>query len=346
MTDSSDPPRVLVAGHACLDLTPQLDAVPGLRPGDLTSVGALRMSPGGCVANTGGDLAELGIVVSAAADIGDDELSASLIRMLADRGLDVGGFRRTSATTSYSVVIQPRGVDRTFWHHTGANAGFDGSLLELPDIDLLHLGYPPLLPALVADNGAPLHALLQRAVDRGIATSLDLAVVDRPDDASRAHWARVLGSCLPLTDVITPSMDDLISSLGEDAVAAGSHTPLPRHGDRPSAVEAAVALVARGAAIAVVSDGAHGLGMATASADRFARAGHAVAALDSTWHDVRLSIAASPVERTVTTTGTGDAATAGLLAGLLRGLGPVEAARYAADVAAARLSGRPLPREV
>ncbi len=72
--------------------------------------------------------------------------------------LDVRG-----SATSYSVVVQPPGADRVFWHHTGANATYDGAGLDVSGLDLLHLGYPALLPALLTDGGAPLAALLGRA---------------------------------------------------------------------------------------------------------------------------------------------------------------------------------------
>ncbi|WP_294178718.1 carbohydrate kinase family protein [uncultured Schumannella sp.] len=328
--NSSVVPTALVVGHVCVDLTPGLDSAPSLVPGGLSAVGDLRMTPGGCVANTGGDLAGLDITVAVSADIGDDELSGPLRRLVAGRGLDTRGFRTTAATTSYSIVIQPPGRDRTFWHHTGANALFDGTHVVLDGVDLLHVGYPPLLPALVADEGGPLVALLDRARSAGITTSLDLAVVDAPTDQTRMFWDAVLTAALPSTDIVSPSLDDLASALGSDAL--GDRTP----------VTAAQQLVERGAAIAVVSDGIRGFGIATGDAARFARGGSVVAGLPASWHDRRESVPASIVSAPVTTTGAGDAATAGLLAAVLRGMTPDAAVRFAADVAAARVAGLPL----
>ncbi|WP_294181905.1 carbohydrate kinase family protein [uncultured Schumannella sp.] len=323
-------PMALVVGHVCVDLTPGLDSLPSLVPGDLSAVGELRMTPGGCVANTGGDLAELEVSVAVCADIGDDELSVPLRRLAAGRGLDIRGFRTTAATTSYSIVFQPPGRDRTFWHHTGANTLFDGTHVVLDGVDLLHIGYPSLLPALVAEKGRPLVALLDRARASGITTSLDLAVVDAPTKQTRMFWDEVLTAALPSTDIVSPSIDDLASALGSDALGDG--TPLA----------AAQLLVDRGAAIAVVSDGVRGFGFTTADAARFARSGSAVAGLPSAWYDRRETVPASTVTVPVTTTGAGDAATAGLLAAVLRGTAPDAAVRFAADVAAARVAGLPL----
>src|SRR5690348_2717080 len=117
----------LVAGHVCVDLVPGLSHVPQVRPGELAEVGPLAVRAGGCVANTGGDLAALGAPVQVVGDAGDDELGALLVGLLAARGVRTGQLRRVPGrSTSYSLVLQPPGRDRSFWHHVGANAGFDG----------------------------------------------------------------------------------------------------------------------------------------------------------------------------------------------------------------------------
>ncbi len=133
---------------------------------------------------------------------------------------------------------------------------------------------------------------------------------------------------LPVTDVVSPSHDDLESALGlarpraDDDVVAGARD-----------------LVARGAAIAVVSAGVRGLALATASPDRFDRAGALVAGLGSSWHDRIAFLPARPVDGPTTTNGAGDAATAGLLAALLDGATPEAALERAATTAARRITG-------
>lgn len=332
MSPTHPAPAVLVVGHVCLDLVPALDAEPSLRPGHLQLVGPLQVDVGGCVANTGGDLVALGIPTAVGGDLGDDALGALLHERLRQRGLDVSGFRTASGTTSYSIVVQPPHADRTFWHHVGANAAFDGSGVSFGSAELLHLGYPPLLPAIIEDDAAALRALFARARAAGLATSLDLAVVDQPDRRSRARWTRILDGVLPLTDIVSPSLDDLVSAVG----GAEDGEPLER------AAEAARDLIARGAAIALVSAGAAGSALATASAERFAQAGGPVARLGADWHSAERTLTA-PVVRAVRTTGAGDAATAGLLAAILVGEGADRAHRFAGQVAAAKVSGAPLP---
>jgi sugar/nucleoside kinase (ribokinase family) len=305
--------RIGVAGHVCLDLTPHLDRDPGLTPGLLYEVGAMAATAGGCVANTGGQLADLGLDVALFADIGDDELAPVLRDAVTTRGLDASGFRATAGSTSYSVVVQAPHTDRTFWHHVGANRTFDGSAVHLDGIDLLHVGYPPILPGLVADDGRPLIVLFERAHAAGLVTSLDLAVVSDPDDESRARWTVLLKAFLPHTDVVTPSVDDLISATG----AGIEQSPA-------GLIDAARSLVAQGAGVAAVSAGPNGIALATGSRQRLNSAGTLLARLDG-WADETLWLPASRIETPVTTTGAGDAATAGFVAALVRGATPADA---------------------
>lgn len=319
--------RIGVAGHVCLDLTPRLDHAPGLEPGQLYEVGAMSATAGGCVANTGSQLARLGVSVSLFADIGDDALASVLKDAVTERGLDASGFRTTAGSTSYSVVVQPPHTDRIFWHHVGANGTFDGSAVTLDGLDVLHVGYPPILPGLIADNARPLVTLFERAHAAGIVTSLDLAVVSEPDDRSRMLWRALLEVFLPHTDVVTPSADDLTSATG---------VPIEESPD--GLIAAARTLVQQGAAIAAVSAGPHGIALATASGDRLAQAGTLVAELDG-WSNETLWLPAPRIENISTTTGAGDAATAGFLAALVARTSPAAALAASVDAGARVVTG-------
>ena len=50
---------VVVAGHVCVDFIPEIPSGAATEPGELLEVGPLTVAAGGCVANTGGDLAAL-----------------------------------------------------------------------------------------------------------------------------------------------------------------------------------------------------------------------------------------------------------------------------------------------
>ncbi len=319
--------HVMVAGHLCIDFHPTFDRSPGLVEGALYAVGALQARTGGCVHTTGLALSGRGIDVSLAAAVGRDPLAGLLLDLLAAEGLDTSQFVEVPSSTSYSIVIQPPGRDRTFWHHSGANDLFDGRDLELDGVDLLHVGYPNLLRALCADDGDPLVALFRRARAVGCATSVDLAVTDvsAPDRAAR--WERFLTAVLPHTDVISPSVDDLNSALDWGLAA-----------DASGLAEAGERLLDWGAAVALVTAGPDGLFVATGDAARLAETGRLAPLLGG--HDrVREPVACAPVTTIAGTTGAGDVATAGFLAGLLQGMGPVAAAHQATADAARHVCG-------
>ncbi len=318
---------VVVAGHVCVDLIPKIPKTVAVsRPGELLEVGALAVGAGGCVANTGGDLAELGALVDVVGDAGDDELGALLLDLLRARGTQTDQIRlRPGRSTSYSLVFEPGGQDRSFWHHVGANAEFDGAAVDVSGARLLHVGYPSLLPALTAGGGAALVALLERARAAGITTSLDLAVIDPASPAAREDWPALLERVLPLVDVLSPSIDDVRTALGLET------------GDLR---EVARLLLELGAGVVMLTAGAAGLQLSTGDAARLEGAG---ALLGRAWSGQE-HFTPPPPSEVRTTLGAGDAATAGLLYALLEGLGPREAVEMAARTAAARVSGAPLTR--
>jgi sugar/nucleoside kinase (ribokinase family) len=307
----------VVAGHICVDLRPRLHGQAPIAPGLLSEVGPLAVAPGGCVGNTGLALAALGVPTRLVADVGDDELGRVLAELLAARGACADLAVVPGAATSYSVVIEPPGVDRSFWHHAGANAGFDGARVEVGGAAVVHIGYPTLLPGLARHGGAPLVELLRRFRAAGATVSIDLSTV-----ADGHDWADVVSAALPHADVVTPSIDDLVSIFAGDA-------------EPP---EWAEALVKAGAAVALVTAGEQGMFLRTAGRERLEGAGGALWPLAQAWADAELW-APAPIVDVASTTGAGDAAAAGLLAGMLSCDGPEEALLLAVSAAASRITG-------
>ena len=325
---------VAVAGHICVDLTPRLGDAVRLEPGALIEIGPLRFSLGGCVANVARNLAALGQPVIAYATVGDDDLGAYVRRSLPSALIDERISVSTAATTSYSLVIESGG-DRTFWHHTGVNAQIDGAGIDSASVDLLHLGYPPLLPALLRDEGAPLVHLLRRVRAQGTTTSLDLAVIDPQSPVGSLNWTAILRAIAAESDVLSPSTDDLVSALGVDIPGAGSLDE--RFADL---------LISWGAAVVTVSSGRDGIVLRTGSRERLRAAGRAVAPLADAWADFRLRSPARSVNA-VTTNGAGDAASAGLIYALSRGLDPGTALAVSTACSAIAVGGRaPSMKEV
>lgn len=317
---------IVIAGHLCVDLKPHAEHL-RFAPGTLTEIGPLEISLGGCVSNTARALAHLGHTVTITANIGDDPLATTVRELLAEiPGIIGSPTTIPAAHTSYSLVLEPTGIDRSFWHHPGANTFFDGSAIDPTGVQLLHVGYPSLLPAIIANNAAGLTDVFRRAHTAGATTSVDLAVVDETRDAGAAAWEQILRNVLPLVDIATPSADDLRSALQRDG----------------SAADFAQLLLDWGVAVAAVSDGAAGVAVRTASTARLRAAGAQLAPLADGWADHSFHQDAIPPARVVTTNAAGDTATAGFLSGVIARLAPRAAAHRSVAAAAAHIAGEKL----
>lgn len=327
--------KVVVAGHICLDLIPAFEGPPSIEPGRLIGVGPIRLTPGGSVGNTAPALVALGVPTSLVIDVGSDDLGRVLVSLLSDANVDTAGVTGVEGLgTSYSVVLDMPGRDRTFWHHIGANAAFDGRAVldrltgDGGDQDvILHIGYPTHMPALYASGGDALVHLVAGASAAGATVSIDTAEIDPTSEAGRVDWEAVLARTLPAVDVMKSSLDDLAAMLPN------------RRGTGPIAW--ADTLVGLGAAVAVVTAGAGGLYVRTGPAARFETAARTLGAATEDWVNRELWVPPLAIQVRATT-GAGDSAAAGFLAGLSDGRGPIDCALLSAATAAARISGRPI----
>ena len=322
--------KISVAGLVCVDLRPQLDESARFAPGRLIEIGPLSMQLGGMVGNSGVNLLDLGAPLRLECGVGDDELGQYVRDSLQARGADIGGIRSVADVgTSYSLILEPHGVDRTIWHSIGANAMFDGSEVDIDGVDILHVGYPALLPALVANDAAPITALLTRARAAGVTTSVDLSFIDTASAAAALDWHSILPLIAAQTDVLSPSLDDLTSALRID---------------EPFSIDLVdrmlTQLIDWGVAVAAISSGDQGLFVRTARAERFLRAGCALADHADLWADQAISFPPVCTDTPVTTNGAGDASSAGLLYGIAAGFGPEHSARLAAACSGALVSGQ------
>lgn len=321
--------EIVVAGHVCVDIATSLSSVSGIRPGALVEVGRAGWSLGGAVANTGGALMELGVPIRIAGAIADDELGGTLRRYLEAQGMPLAELQTSAAAgTSYSIVLQSEGVDRTFLHYPGVNAFFDPHAVDVTGASIVHFAYPSLMEGMLEDSGEPIRALLGRAHEAGATTSIDLAVVDPNSSVAALDWEGIFKHVLPEVDVASPSLDDITSALKID---------------EPFSIEVVERLAAsfldQGVAVVALSAGANGVFLKTAGSARLSKGGAVLAPLAEIWGDVELWQPPLPVSNWSSTNGAGDALTAGLLFALWSGLGPREAARTAAASAAIRMSG-------
>lgn len=319
---------IQVVGHLCVDLRPSLGSTRVAAPGELAVVGPMQVTMGGAVGNCGRVLAGLGVRASLSGCIGDDELGAMAVRLLgADHDLDLQV--TPDLATSYSVVVEPEGVDRSFWHHTGANAAFVGDCAVVAE-KLLHFGYPSLTPSMCADGGAPIVRLFERAHARGVATSLDLAFVADNSPVRDVDWAALLQHAIAHTDLFCPSWDDLVSCLG-----------LPPEPDDALVVEWADRFLAWGAGIVLVTLGQRGAHLAVAELERLqAFAGCGIDPM--AWSGVTIWQAPEVLPVVTSTNGAGDTYKAAFLAHLIEGDGPQQCLDHATRVVARHLAGLPL----
>lgn len=338
---------IVVAGHVCLDIIP---AFPGMAssldtllvPGKLVDVGPAVIATGGAVANTGLALHRLGLPVRLAAKVGEDAFGRTVLDIFRAAGAATDGVVVDAAVaTSYTVVLSPAGYDRIFLHCPGANDSFGADDLRPAHLDgaaLLHFGYPPLMRRMYTEGGRELRALLMRAKDAGVTTSLDLALPDPQSPAGRADWRSILNLALPQVDVFEPSLDEIVFMLDRrrgDAMRLQAARGVPLGGLSVADVsEVADTLIGMGAAIVLIKLGAEGVYFqVTTDRTRLMACGPALPDPEG-WRGA-LGHASCFEADVAGTTGAGDCTIAGFLAGLVRGLPPDDAARMAVAVGAA-----------
>ncbi|MCU0513666.1 MAG: carbohydrate kinase family protein [Anaerolineae bacterium] len=331
---------VIVAGHLCLDLLPEMHTVPLDKlasPGKLFEVGPITLATGGAVSNTGLALHRLGVNVGLMTSIGADFIGQAIRGVIAARDPRLTELigTRDSGYSSYTVVLSPGGQDRIFLHATGTNADFSSADIDfdlVAQAKLFHLGYPPILPRLYEDDGDELVTIYRRVHQSGVVTSLDMSLPDATGGAGTADWWTILRRTLPFVDIFVPSIEEIIFMLRRDDYAAWGGRVMP-HLTRAYLRGLAEDLLALGCAITGFKLGPLGMYLhATPDRDRLARLVRLPLPVEAwarfeAWHPA-FSVAV------VGTTGAGDSCYGGLLAALLRGDLPHDALRLACAVGA------------
>lgn len=331
---------VIVCGHLCLDMLPTMDQVQLGElptPGHLFEVGPMHVSTGGVVSNTGLALQRLGIAVRLMSNVGDDLLGRMILAFLANRDPVLTEHIRVKkgSESSYSVVLSPEKVDRIFLHYTGTNASFNSADVDYgaaAQARIFHLGYPPLLPGLIADAGEEITSLFQRVKAAGTITSLDMTLPDPQSFSGRVDYRRLLTRALPYIDIFVPSIEETLYMLRRSDFDRW-HGNILNMISAPYLDDLADELFALGeTAIVGFKLGELGLYLRTGGLERISR----LAALPlnpDAWTDRCIWQPAYVVD-VVGTTGAGDSAYAGFLAALIKGLTPDDAAGWACAVGA------------
>lgn len=253
--------------------------------GELTLCRQIEPSIGGCAANTGIGLQKLGIETGIIGKTGSDGFGDFVRAILSEEGLDARGVAQDRSTpTSATMVMVSEDGERSFIHCLGANATF-----TVDDVDwdligqakLLHIAGHFLMPGF---DGAPCAAVLRRAKEMGITTSLDTAW-----DAS-GKWMETLRPTLPYIDYFVPSYSEARRCMGH--LGVGNDSP-------------------ENVARAFQDEGVGVVALKMGEAGSYIRAGQ-----NENYHEYRIP----PFRvRATDATGAGDAFAAGFLAGVMNG---------------------------
>jgi len=325
---------IVVAGHICLDLTPRLYET-GARslsqiivPGALTTVGECVVSTGGLVANAGLALVRMGVRTTLMAKVGVDTFGRAVLEILERHGCAGGIIRAAGEVTSYTIVIAPPGIDRSFLHNPGANNTFGADDVDYDALDsagVFHLGYPPLLERLFLNDGAELADIYRRARARGVTTSLDMSLPDPESPSGRVDWDAVLRRALPDVDLFLPSVEETLYLLERDVFmqkrrqAAETNSSIidllsPEDYSRLSR-----RLLDYGAGVVTLKSGHRGIYVRTGTRERLRAFGRTPVGDVENWARRELWEPAYHVEQVASATGSGDCAIAGFLAAFVHG---------------------------
>ncbi len=172
---------ICCAGNMIVDITYPIETWP--RQNELTHITeGITSSTGGSVCNTITDLArldpQLRLVASGFAGH-DAEGDFILQEMGKYPNIDLSMVCRDGRTSFTAVMSNNRTKERTFFQHAGANAYYGEAHIDWDnlDVDIFHIGYILLLPALDAadeEYGTKMARLLHRVQRMGIKTSIDV----------------------------------------------------------------------------------------------------------------------------------------------------------------------------
>lgn len=339
--------KAVVAGHICLDLTPQftedsLGQEQFLTPGRLYDMQGINIHTGGAVANTGLAMKFFGADVRLAGKIGRDYFGEVVQEQLREHGAGEEMIVSEEVQTSYSVVLAPPGNDRIFLHQSGANDTFCASDITEELLDgtvLFHFGYPPLMRRLYENDGEELVKLFRRVRERGIVTSLDMASLSENTQAGKADWKGILKRLLPYVDFFLPSAEELAFMLDrklylnrlEKAKGRDMITVLDMERDiSPLAQEA----LGYGAGTVMIKCGEKGLYCAAGCGEQFSGIEKRLGVSLPGWAEKRHMEPCFRPDRLLSGTGAGDTSIAAFLCCVLKGTGFERTMQYTSGTGA------------
>lgn len=346
---------VVVAGHICLDIIPDLggaetaSAEALFSPGTVLNTGPAVLSVGGAVGNTGFSLTKLGVRTALMGKVGSDPFGRIVTRIVKESQCDcVRMIEDSREATSYSVILSPPGFDRMFLHCPGVNDSFHAGEVDydlLSRARLFHFGYPPIMRRIHENGARELVKIFRRARELGVTTSLDMSLPDPASAGGRQDWQAILENVLPHVDLFLPSAEETLFMLDRprfdryrqdsrnNMTALLTGDDLHRLGDR---------LLGLGAGVVVIKCGHRGIYLRTADQQEVKGIRGSGSGAGKIRSGRELWFPCYHVDALAGATGSGDAAIAGFLAASLRGW-PIEDAVRAAAAAGAGSVSTPDP---
>ncbi len=194
---------IALVGNILTDNVKMIETYP--TKGMLATITGENLAVGGCVPNSGIDLAKLdkNLKVYAYGKVGDDYKGEYVVNQMQKVGIDVSGvIVSKTAPTSYSDVMTVEATgERTFFHNRGANKEFCPDDVDVNSLKckMLHAGYVMLLDGfdkLNEDGSTPMSKFLEKVRAKGIKTSVDLV------SESSGNFNRVVKASLPHCDYV------------------------------------------------------------------------------------------------------------------------------------------------
>ncbi|WP_343209889.1 carbohydrate kinase family protein [Anaerolentibacter hominis] len=288
----------VVAGQICLDLCPVFPPKENKRvedvllPGKLTSVDDFEMFLGGAVPNTGLAMQKQGADVRYMGKVGKDSFGDVIRNMLKAAGGSADYLiTDEKVNTSCTVVLAPKGLDRMFVQYAGVNDTFcydDIHFEDIKDAALFHFGYPGIMKQMYVDGGSEMIKIFKKVKEMGVATSLDMVMIDPASEAAKTDWRKLIKEIIPYVDFFVPSAAELAFMMDRplfdewlrraDGGDVTEHLSISKD-IKPLADQ----LMEWGAKVVLIKCGLPGIYLRTADEETLAKAGSQVADYLKSW---------------------------------------------------------------
>lgn len=297
------PLDLLVMGSVMVEITPARE---GQR---LDEAEMLLPMPSGAATNFALAVRQLGVTVGIISRVGDDEWGQWLCNRLAARAVDVSRVRAVEGQYSpVSFCWMDRQGHKTFYFYRFAGHCDPLSTITPDDVNADEIAVARCFDFTEASiRHQPLRSAAFRAAElaRGEGCMVVYAVNYRP-----AAWTGMESEMLEAQRTACSLADVAVMNVAEAQLLTGRRQP----------TMAAAEIARLGPDVVALTAGPDGVWL---------------------WHDAETTHVPAFKVRVLYDIGAGDAFHAGIVAGLLRGLDPVAAARMAAAVAALKISRPP-----